>query len=578
MLSEAEQIAFQIAVTPFIAGLINELAISVQLEVDYLIALVPYLKNEKQPPIEIRAKAKWNAFTSQIFITEPKSILINKQCLENISDLVIMGFNKQQLTLLEHNVLSTVYLERIYEKCKTQRPVLLEVLERILETKFEFEEIRQYAGLANLFSRLPQREAFILSDTCGNVDGSTGNPLSNVMFGKDESIIEYHPIPVAFLNGTSKLLLVQYDPTKIRSIGKIPERLESSLAFIKTGIIPMHPYAHRIINEGQLSPTTDNCLETFTLLSKRSLVPILSDYQIKTSFPAQITSEIRTIDWILARDIMHSSNIVSQLAQKQLLPEKLWVLLTQYMSQANNDDRTTFLIRDGLQDAISNSAQKGIPSEFTPITACSLTTRNILTPGKTLMESMIEFGFNGMDLFKEISRAMIHTQLDLISLGWIPDSHTQNVIYLFDFKRKTFAGILQRDAESEKLHLEKLELRGIHVPLANDINPKLLRNLVDDDKKLITLYLHHTIYMKHIVPMANFLHEKYSIDATILCEYVQQCLVEWKKKNADYNIEQDIDLSDRFYDRNLACKTLNIGEPPHYRLIQNHPLLPKHFD
>ncbi|CAF4777819.1 unnamed protein product, partial [Rotaria socialis] len=47
MLSEAEQIAFQIAVTPFIAGLINELAISVQLEVDYLIALVPYLKNEK---------------------------------------------------------------------------------------------------------------------------------------------------------------------------------------------------------------------------------------------------------------------------------------------------------------------------------------------------------------------------------------------------------------------------------------------------------------------------------------------------------------------------------------------------
>ena len=53
MISEVEQIAFQIAVTPFISGLINELAISVQLEADYVIALVPHLKNKNQPPIEI---------------------------------------------------------------------------------------------------------------------------------------------------------------------------------------------------------------------------------------------------------------------------------------------------------------------------------------------------------------------------------------------------------------------------------------------------------------------------------------------------------------------------------------------
>ncbi len=37
-----------------------------------------------------------------------------------------------------------------------------------------------------------QREAFILSDTCGNIDGSTGNLFKNVMFGKIDNAIEYH--------------------------------------------------------------------------------------------------------------------------------------------------------------------------------------------------------------------------------------------------------------------------------------------------------------------------------------------------------------------------------------------------
>jgi hypothetical protein len=191
---------------------------------------------------------------------------------------------------------------------------------------------------------------------------------------------------------------------------------------------------------------------------------------------------------------------------------------------------------------------------------------------------MIEYGFDGVDLFKTISCAMIHAQLDLIRLGWIPDSHTQNVIYLFDFKRKIFSGILQRDAECEKINLDKLQKHGVQLKPANEVNHKLLRSLMHNDEKLNTLYLHHTIYTKHIIPLANILNEKYHIDPTMLCQYVRQCLMEWKRKNSDYDIEQDIDLSGRYYERNLACKTLNIGEPPHYRLIYNHPLLPQNFD
>ncbi len=60
--------------------------------------------------------------------------------------------------------------------------------------------------------------------------------------------------------------------------------------------------------------------------------------------------------------------------------------------------------------------------------------------------------------------------------------------------------------------------------------------------------------------------------------YVRQCLMEWKTNNPYYNIEQDIDLSSRYYERNLACKTLSIGQPPNYRLIYNHPLLPQNFN
>ena len=561
-----------IGMASFLNGLVNETARSIQLVNNDLTAILPSFKDGEDRSNEICAKAKRNPFTTEIEITDATSILLNKHQVITMNDLVDLGFNKQQLTLLEHNLSATVYLEEIYEQSKTHRPKLLQSLEETFNMPLDLD---QPGALARLFSRVPQREAFILSDTCGNVDGSTGNPLKNVMLGSIDNAIDYHPIPIAFHHGLSKLHLVQYDPTVIRSFGSVPSRLQQTLAFLATGVIPMHQYTFQIINHDSPALTHVDYLNAFTLLSKRSFIPAIGDYQIKTSIPAQISSEMRTIDWSTAHDIMYSSHIVEQLARKQLLPDRYWVQLSQYAAQANNDDRTTFFIRDGLQDAVSNADRKGVPAELTPITACALTSRNLLTPGKSLMESMIEFGFHAEELFKAISRSVIHAQLDLIRLGWVPDSHTQNVVYLFDFKRKVFAGLLQRDAECEKITLDKLRMHGVQMGPSDAVNHKLLRHLVHNGEKLSTLYLHHTIYSKHVVPMANLLHEKYGMDPAILCQYVRQCLIDWKVKNADYDIDQDIDLSGRYYDRNLACKTLHIGQPPHYRLIDNHPLLPQ---
>ncbi|CAF4930724.1 unnamed protein product, partial [Rotaria magnacalcarata] len=61
----------------------------------------------------------------------------------------------------------------------------------------------------------------------------------------------------------------------------------------------MNKYAVDI--SGKQSAVQDS-IDAFVLLSKRSFIPFDGDFQIKTSFPAQITSENRVIDWKTALD------------------------------------------------------------------------------------------------------------------------------------------------------------------------------------------------------------------------------------------------------------------------------------
>jgi hypothetical protein len=191
----------------------------------------------------------------------------------------------------------------------------------------------------------------------------------------------------------------------------------------------MNKYAVEISDK---QSSVEGSMDAFVLLSKRGFMPLNGDYQIKTSFPAQITSESRIIDWKTAVDAIECARIVLQLANLSKLPKNLWVLSTLFAAQIKDDDNTTFYIRGGLRDAYSNSTIIGLPEHLTPITGCALTTRNILTPDKTLFESFVEFGFDPVRLFKDISDGIISAQLHFLAIRWVPDAHTQNVAYLFD--------------------------------------------------------------------------------------------------------------------------------------------------
>ncbi len=60
----------------------------------------------------------WNPFTTEIEITDPTSILINKYHVKDIDDLIDLGFNEKHLTLLKQNLSATIYLEKSMNKVK----------------------------------------------------------------------------------------------------------------------------------------------------------------------------------------------------------------------------------------------------------------------------------------------------------------------------------------------------------------------------------------------------------------------------------------------------------------------------
>jgi hypothetical protein len=351
--------------------------------------------------------------------------------------------------------------------------------------------------------------------------------------------------------------------------GSIPTHLSNEFQFyITEHLIPMNKYATAVSKK---QSQVKNSIDAFVLLSKRSFIPLIGDYQIKTSFPAQITSESRIIDWKTAEDAIECARIVLQLAKLKKLPENLWVLPTLFAAQVKGDDNTTFYIRGVLRDAYSNGTNTGVPEHLTPIIACALTARNLLTPDKTLFESLVEFGFDPLHLFEDISNGIIGAQLHFLAIRWVPDAHTQNVAYLLDMNQKRFAGLLLKDSECEK---NKIIRGGKLASVIFASHPKLGPESESKQRIIIsTLYFHHTIYTKHIEPLARLLLDKYHVSIADIQAIVHHSLTNWLEKNPEADMKHKIDLSGQYYERNLASKTLKIGQPPCYRLIQNHKLL-----
>lgn len=519
----------------------------------------------------ITAQCRINPFSGEVQNFQWGTIVLDRSPLKETGDLALIGLTEAQQSILKQNIEATDFLEDIYEQCRVSPPKAMAVITTLLDRKSPVPfDAREPQAYAQLLARLSPREALLITETCGNVDGSTGNPIKNVMFGAKLGAINHHPIVVAFQDGLSQLQLVSYHNAERLEAGCIPERLKKDFKFYTNEHqIPMNKYAVAVANK---EASVQGSIDAFVLLSKRSFMPINGDYQIKTSFPAQITSENRTIDWTTAEDAIECAQIVARLAELNKLPDHLWVLPTFFAAQVKGDDNTTFYIRGGLCDAYGNGVKRGVPEHLTPIIACALTTRSLVTPDKTLFESLIEYGFDPIALFRDISDQIIAAQLHFIAIRWVPDAHTQNIAYLLDMKEKRFAGLLLKDSECEKNKI----IRGGKLS-TNIFNPPVERPSESKRKQRIiisTLYFHHTIYTKHIEPLVRLLHEKYNVSVVDLQKLVHHSLNSWLATHPEADMENKIDLTGRYYERNLGCKTLKIGNPPYYRLIKDHKLLP----
>ena len=552
-------------------GLVREKAINIKwCNENTIIATIRDIQNWNRLHT-ISVKYQTNRFSGEVENFQWESILLDDSPVKQLADLAALGFSEQQFSVIQQNIEATDYLESIYEECTVSTAKILQVISHLtgLPSLLVFDRDQPHA-FATLLATVPPREALIITETCGNIDGSTGNPLKNIMLGSKPNAIAHHPIPVAYYSGTSQIQLVSYPKAAMVEIGSIPERLREDFKFYTDDrLIPMNKYAVQVACQ---ELNVQRHIDAFVLLSKRSLMPTLGDYQLKTSFPAQITSESRLINWDTAEDAIECGRVVSLLAKMQKLPENVWVLPTLFAAQVKDDDNTTFYIRGGLIDAYSNGIETGIPNNLTPVIACALTSRNILTPGRTLFESMITYGFDPVQLFTDITVSIIYAQLHFINIRWIPDAHTQNVAYLFDMKLRKFGGLLLKDSECEK---NKIIRGGKLADSVLSIPSELKMDSVSKERLILsTLYFHHTIYTKHIEPLASILIDKYAVPIEKIQTITHKSLTSWLERNPDSHMKHKIDLSGRYYERNLASKTLKIGISPHHRIILNHKLLP----
>ena len=314
----------QKTVLNFLEALVKEKAIDIQWNDESMITAIVKDIHNWNLKHSIIAKCQKNPFSDEVENFQWESIRINDSPVQNVSHLSLLGLNEQQLSILQQNSDATDYLETVYEQCRTSLPKILESIVNIIGPSFTLDfDPKQPKAFAMLLASVPAREALIISEACGNIDGSAGNPLKNVIFGQKHNAIDYHPIPVAFKQGISQIHLVSYPEANIQQIGTIPERLLNTFKFFTDDRqIPMNQYAIDVSNK---QFNIQSSIDAFVLLSKRSFIPVHGDYQIKTSFPAQITSENRIIYWNIAEDAIECGRIVSLLASMKKLPECLGI-------------------------------------------------------------------------------------------------------------------------------------------------------------------------------------------------------------------------------------------------------------
>lgn len=522
---------------------------------------------------------------------EPQRVTIGKTTIDGIPinkpvDLMIIGMNDEQVKILENNAENLNLLHETQKKLQHKRPGLLDSIDKVYSTNIT-HEYRRPGNVFRMLSELPQEAAFIVGDALGNIEGPYGSSLGSTMVGEDAG--NFHSVIVGGNEmGYLPIPFVKIEDSAKKYYGDFPENMGEVGELLRQGYIPIHPFNQKqFLDMEKISDAVFvNC---YVLMSKRALVPVGYDFQIKTSLGLRILAGVRDIRFTQAQNGIENTRVLSQLAEKEQLPENCFIIGDKFAGQVDGDNHTTYIVRNKWNEPISNRNSK-IPQNSIPITAASLIAKNVLSP-VPLLQDFAEAGGNPVELTRDIIKMLIETQLDLIDKGYVAEMHGQNTVFLIDKHTKKLTGLMLRDHEGAKVDTEKMKEVGIqYYSVFNEAedatSPLPLRKVqgeterktnVDLYKKLVTGYLHRFVMTGIITPLILTANNRFptpEMEIDVLAKYAKEIYMNWwKNKNKSFKEYTDV-ITPGYRASSGTLSALGVRTYPGSRSTESNPLIP----
>ena len=547
---------------------------------------------------EMNASGVMNELTGEIEVIDPDTLIIDGESAGLSEFARILDLSEEQLGLLVCNAENA---DRLFDALHRAREIPPKVLDELTQNCRESEVMSigqeivdfdrtQPGGITRLLSALPPRYGFALIEGTCNIGGSPSNPLRYSM-----DSVEYHPIAAGMDTGTVNYPLVKGHGLESRTVGSLDrvdmdpfamsdvDRLQ---ALLQEGYHPLHPLVYKqYLDEGILDDNHEVVsLPSVVMMSKRSVYPLDGSRYMKTSLPVRITTRERSIYWSEAQNAVENSRVVTELAKQGVLPSRTGIMRDVYAGQLNEDPRSTYEVRGGLIDVAYNVKSDSLddvpPASGIPIASSALWSDNLLRPGTTLLEDLVESGLDPIQFYRDATRLSIHNQLDLMRVGWTPEAHSQNQMYLFDLNEMNLWGIFIRDSEGAKVDSERIAKYGIQYngilnteeyagsPLPVDNDP--LR------RKLITAYMHHGTFDHNVGVLGHYVSQVYGLPIEEVQGISRETYIEWWEKNRMNYLDYADLIAPGFHRNNLFTRGLKLSAGAPSRVMDSHPLIPSH--
>jgi hypothetical protein len=326
------------------------------------------------------------------------------------------------------------HIDDLYRSTDTGYSPIHASVEIMSQTAERFHRDRRNLTLDDL-KAMPQRSLYLLFEREGGAERHQRFPLAHNYSGN----FRHHP----YLGNTKVRLVLSGDDadTTHRPIRRDTRSIPREFL----GGLPVHPESRPLFGLGQSAAYVD----LWPTTSIRTLYDPDTDFHIKTSMNAEVTSANRMLGPEELRWAMDFSRILFDIHERGKLPQGVFVLPELQWISNSRHEHANALIRGGLQDIFPK-----IDPTDRVVAASSLNTRLPFTDNKTLLEMLIEQ--NGPQFFDEISKMMISNHLDLLNLGLSHESHGQNTLLIFDKDFRRLKGICIRDVSSHMVDVDQL--------------------------------------------------------------------------------------------------------------------------